>query len=487
MKHHTFSYWLRTKKGDKLALYCKYRHGTEKQKVIKCDLTIPASSWDKKRGEVKSRIEFQQYREKFLKLDARVQQMKDLLNTDQITDKEALKRIPLWYVSDKDKTLENYFEEEYRKKKGGGYDPTRVRGIIKKLHEALLENNFNDLVPAKLIHFTTHKDEICNSLYKQQKKNTATDYLKRINTVLKKYDSKKYPDKYFEEHYKTEATKLKKPVERVSILESISRINTYKKLEAYLFWLYSFCLRGLDGIDVTLLDRSMLLQPDAELTDYHHQKEWYPEPIKVELSRKKTRAREFEIIINAYPTLSIQKLLKKVISINRSDDVNTEDDLKLFKWDSITNRRKWDLYSDFLQGRLKTLFNKSFKSTRHTFTSTAEILRVPVSDQSALIGNVSRKGSIKHYSKLDNTRLDIQHLAVLDYYQISRIYFQLLLHIKQHPELEIECVRHIDRELHSMDNSNHLRKSWQQEVAELTDISKQPEYYSGLNIYKGVL
>ena len=35
------------------------------------------------------------------------------------------------------------------------------------------ENNFNDLVPAKLIHFTTHKDEICNSLYKQQKKNTV--------------------------------------------------------------------------------------------------------------------------------------------------------------------------------------------------------------------------------------------------------------------------------------------------------------------------
>ena len=42
----------------------------------------------------------------------------------------------------------------------------------------------------------------------------------------------------------------------------------------------------LDGIDVTLLDRSMLLQPDAELTDYHHQEVNYQEQIKVELSRK---------------------------------------------------------------------------------------------------------------------------------------------------------------------------------------------------------
>ena len=63
----------------------------------------------------------------------------------------------------------------------------------------------------------------------------------------------------------------------------------------------------------------------------------------------------------------------------------------------------------------------------------------------------------------------------------------MLLNIKQHPELDIECVSDIDRYLHSWDNSNHLDKSWQQEVAELTDISKQPGYYSGLNIYKGVL
>lgn len=44
---------------------------------------------------------------------------------------------------------------------------------------------------------------------------------------------------------------------------------------------------GLDGIDIILLDRTMLLKPDVELVDYHFQHEHYPEEIKVEQSKKK--------------------------------------------------------------------------------------------------------------------------------------------------------------------------------------------------------
>jgi hypothetical protein len=49
------------------------------------------------------------------------------------------------------------------------------------------------------------------------------------------------------------------------------------------------------------------------------------------------------------------------------------------------------LYADFLQGRLTAILGKSFKSTRHTFASTADKLGVALSDQQALIGKNQEK------------------------------------------------------------------------------------------------
>ena len=113
--------------------------------------------------------------------------------------------------------------------------------------------------------------------------------------------------------------------------------------------------------------------------------------------------------------------------------------------DVQTNSRKWDLYYDFLQGRLQDLIGKSFKSTRHTFASTADTIQVGVSDQTTLLGNKVKTGSIANYSKTDELRLDIKHLADLDHYQKIRVYITLLKHIKASPELDIEPVRDIDK------------------------------------------
>ena len=239
-----------------------------------------------------------------------------------------------------------------------------------------------------LSYFKTNKDDIVKTLFKFNKPNTGTEYLKKLNTILKSYNPKEFPDQYFKEYYRTEATTPQRPVPIADIVRAIQKIKTLKQLEAYLFWLYSFCLRGLDGQDVTLVEDSLVVE-DFAIGDFIFEQEGYDTSVHIELSRKKTRKRKFEILVNAYPTLSINSALKTIIGINRPNEVNHVDGLKLFNWDRITNQRKWDLYSDFLQGRLEHLIRRSFKSTRHTFTSTAEKLGVSVSDQSALIGNVS--------------------------------------------------------------------------------------------------
>ena len=311
-----------------------------------------------------------------------------------------------------------------------------------------------------MVYFKTHTDEIVRSLYSNTRKNTATEYLKKLNTVLKDYNEDEFRDKYFQKYYQTEDTKLKRPVKIESVNNAIKKINSLKRLEAFLFWMYSFCLRGLDGQDVTLVSDKLLVE-DYPLGDYIYDFdiEGYDTPVHIELKCKKTAARTFTLLINAYPTLSINELLKKVIRINRPNEVNEDDGLKLFKWDRLTNKRKWDLYADFLQGRLIKILGNSFKSTRHTFTSTADTLGVALSDQSALIGNKSRKGSIASYSTIDEKRLDYIHLDVLGQYDIIRTYISLLKHIKETGLMQ-NAARTLDNQVYELDKTQHLDESW---------------------------
>jgi hypothetical protein len=90
-------------------------------------------------------------------------------------------------------------------------------------------------------------------------------------------------------------------------------------------------LRGLDGQDITLVSDELLVE-DYPVNDfiYDFDLEGYNTPVHIELRRKKTSARTFTLMVNAYPTLSILYLLKEVIRINRPDEVNEEDGLKLF-------------------------------------------------------------------------------------------------------------------------------------------------------------
>tara|TARA_B100000989_G_scaffold51150_1_gene34009 strand:- start:1284 stop:2756 length:1473 start_codon:yes stop_codon:yes gene_type:complete len=485
--NHTLSFIARPKKNGLLSIYLKYNYGRAEQKLVKADLTIPEAAWDKKKKEVKSRADYQQYRSQFKKLAERRQELLDKLNTHEIGIIEAIQQIPLWNINDSEKTLEFYFENEYLKEKTKGFDSKgRYYTIFRQLEKALTKAKRPDLLPIKLYHFHTHKSEIVNALLENQKKNTAIEYLNKLNTLLKEYDASKYPDKYFTKNMSRDVVKQKRGVDTRTLLEAIPKINTYKRLEAYLFWLYSFCLRGLDGQDVTLVEDSLLVG-NVTLNDFLFEEENYDEREHIELSRKKTSAFEFTITVNAYPTLSILYLLKHVIAINRPKEVNEEDGLKLFTWDVQTNSRKWDLYSDFLQGRLQDLIGKSFKSTRHTFASTADTIQVGVSDQTTLLGNKAKTGSIANYSKTDELRLDIQHLAVLDHYQIIRIYITLLKHIKASPELDIEPVRDIDKRVFKLQISKHLKEKWRTVVDRLIEVPPPLDFDLENDVYRGVL
>ena len=483
--NHNLSYFTKSLSGKRISLYIRHKYGTENPSYVKTGLVIPEASWDKKKKEVKSRVgDDSDFREKFRKIEKQRQLLLDQLNNHEIQPKDALEKVKLYDTVD-GYPIRQYFEEEFLAKKSEDYNPTKYYSIFNKLEEGLVANGMSHLTPVFISYFKTNKTDIVKTIYKFHKPNTGTEYLKKLNTILKSYNPKEFPDQYFKEFYRTEATTPQKPVPISDIVRAVQKIKTLKQLEAYLFWLYSFCLRGLDGQDVTLVEDSLVVE-DSAIDDFIFDQEEYDTPVHIELSRKKTRKRKFEILINAYPTLSINNALKTIIGINRPNEVNHDDGLKLFKWDRLTNQRKWDLYSDFLQGRLEHLIGRSFKSTRHTFTSTAERLGVSISDQSALIGNVSRKGSISHYSQLDQRRMDLIHLAVIGQADIIRIYINLLKHVKT--TFDIDLVSDADNFVYNLNLRRHL-KSWrivyEQEIER--ELEDDLEYDFENDVFRGKL
>ena len=488
--NHNLVFSPKLNSAGEFIIYVRHNFGSGKISHRKTDLKIPAKAWDKKKKEVKSRKEFAAYRTRFNLLAKRRNEILDQLNQNLITVESALNAIPL-YNQPESIVLLNWFEDDYlENKRNLSNDYTKkIYSIISEIDKALIENKKQHLVPAKLDYFKNpdYLAEIANSLFKAKTKNTATDYLKKLNTVLKGWDRSYFQSLPFQEYYQTEATNLKRPVTINELIAAIPKINSYKRLEAYLFWLYSFCLRGLDGQDVTLVSDKLKVEPTA-LNDYIFEQENNDDPIHIEIKRKKTSARTFTVLVNAYPTLSILKLLKQVLEITRPNEVNQDDELKLFKWDVVSNKRKWDLYSDFIQGRLKKLIGQSFKSTRHTIASTAERVGADLNLQSALIGNISSSGSIKHYSSLDEKKLDLIHLDIIGRFQVIRIYLTLVKHIKASEILDIDPVRKIDQLVYGINKTKHLDKSWQEiQRRYLDNESDTLDFDLDSNVFKGTL
>jgi len=483
---HNLTIYTRPLVNGDLSLWVRHKFGSGKYSYSKTDIVVPAKSWDAKKKEVKSRDEFKVYRDKFKLLVSKRQELIDQLNVGEITVEQALRKIQLYHIADTP-TLRDFFENEFLNSKPKDYSREKYDSIFNTLETSLQEAKLSDLTPLKISFFKTHIDEIVNALKRTTKKNTATEYLKKLNTVLKAYDENEFRDKYFKKYYETEDVDIKRPVELETLNNAIKKITSLKRLEAYLYWLYSFCLRGLDGQDITLVSDELLVE-DYPVEDYIYDfdLEGYDTPVHIELRRKKTSARTFTLMVNAYPTLSILYLLKEVIRINRPDEVNEEDGLKLFKWDRLSNKRKWDLYADFLQGRLTAILGKSFKSTRHTFTSTADKLGVALSDQQALIGNKSRKGSIANYSSIYEKRLDYIHLDVLGQYDIIRTYIELLIHIKETGLLE-NHIRTIDKQVYELDKTQHLDVSWREIIDKETYQRRKRSFDSGKDVIRETL
>ena len=125
---------------------------------------------------------------------------------------------------------------------------------IRAIESRLLRDGNKNLVPITLDHLRDLS--VIGKLNKSittanLKTNTMASYQKSLNWVATKAKLPN-PKPFTTEGYliSEEVTGKNQPIDSRQLMLGLNQVNTLHQFEALCFWLYSFCLLGLDGIDI---------------------------------------------------------------------------------------------------------------------------------------------------------------------------------------------------------------------------------------------
>mgnify|MGYP002006047808 CR=1 FL=1 len=221
-------------------------------------------------------------------------------------------------------------------------------------------------------------------------------------------------------------------VER-AINSGINKIETKQDYLSYAFWLFSFCLRGLDGTDIVNIseknvqgDPTLPYYPDWD-SDYCfiscNEKAYY-------LKRRGKSNKYFRILLNLYPTYYLHRLIKQLVKETHPEYAYSGNDrLRLFNFLTKNDKNetvpkgkaKWVALRDTLSKKAKKMVGEGIKTTRHTFTNLAKNeLTLTDSEQQDLLQHSTNKKALTHYQSELQMNTDLNHIFSLQEYEIAR-------------------------------------------------------------------
>ena len=459
-----------------LTLHLFHKFGSGKLTKKATPIRLPMIVWDKNKQEIKEDY-IEKYKEYLEWINAykskRPSILIDLYNSKinhlQAFDK-ILNIVKDGYILDK---FEDFCKVKKRNRNNNLITNEAVRKHKTHIHAlqtyfySIGEIQYQRLMWSHIQLSTHHIDKIETLLEGNTdiKANTKNRYLESLNYASyvnpNTTDTQPFTNKY--EEGDDSSLQVQKYLERKELSEGMLKIgNNLQWLEAYLFWLLSFSLRGIDGADICLMDKSWLvdergktidpkdinhyipnyyrllnkynLNSDPNLKDY---KNILPErfnatdeKVYIRGYRKKTSSKKvgIRILFNHYPTLIIHKLLKHCISINRPHFLYKGDDpMKLYNFDYFSERGRgyWKNLQGTYTKQLKKMCgdNGKLKNTRHTFTT--ELSNIYGGNGAERLLSVSlghrRKKLIEHYVNVPQSKMDILQIEVLKSYDINKV------------------------------------------------------------------
>ena len=434
-KHHNF--WLslncgKVKPSDEVSIYIFYKYGDSNQKKKRIpNIKVPYQYWDKKSKSIKQ-----------IAVDKNILSVEDVEYLDSIRYKfNGVARD----IASGTLTIDNAFRKLLKQSE----DDTvlnHLKNETPHLYTANTNRKYKDYIrsiekhtgkeftPLKLSHIQDLDavKQIATKVKKAVSPNTTIDYLKALDvisdraklSVFKPFKSNKLlPSK--------DQTK-EKQVTYISLIEGINKIRTKQDYLSYSFWLFSLCLRGLDGTDIVNISEKnvqgsfkMPYYPDWDSDECFincGEKAYY-------LKRRGKTRKFYRILLNLYPTYYLHRLIKQLVSETHPEySYKGKDKLRIFNFLTKDEKgnpldegvKKWIAFRDTISKKQKRLLGEGIKTTRHTFTNLSKNeLTLTDSEQQDLLQHSTDGKALSHYQSEQQITTDLNHIFALQEYEIA--------------------------------------------------------------------
>ena len=434
-KHHNF--WLSLnrsnyKPSEEISIYIFYKYGNSSLKKKRIpNVSAPYSMWDKKNKFIRQTA-----------VDKKILSPNDIEYLDSIRHKfNTVAR----QMAEGVLTIDNAFRKLLKQSE----DDTVLNHLTDETPNLYTENTFSkykdylrsiekhtgsEFTPLKLSHLQDLDavKQIATKVKRAVSPNTAIDYLKSLDVVtdrakldvLKPFKANKLlPSK--------DQTK-EKQVTYIDLLKGVDKINTKQDYLSYAFWLFSLCLRGLDGIDIVNISEKNVegsfklpYYPDWESDECFincGEKAYY-------LKRRGKTRKLYRILLNLYPTYYLHRLIKQLVSETHPYyKYEGKDKLRIFNFltkDEKGNpirvgKDKWIAFRDTISKKQVRMLGQGMKTTRHTFTNlTKNELTLTDSEQQDLLQHSTDGKALAHYQSEQQISTDLNHIFALQEYEIA--------------------------------------------------------------------
>ena len=448
-RNHKLYFVLRKYKpiDQKQSILIKYRGPSPSQKAI--GLQILPSHWDQHKHWIKDKY-LGNHKKLLWKLKNYRDKMDDALvelNSGEISRDTAFERIlskPYNQV-----TLQEFIKDDWEI-----ISESQKRKYLifaSAIKTNLSNGNYgNPELPISLLSNVDECKKISVIIKKTSKGNDYFDMLDRVSRAAKLPIKDVFKNEGLKNKGVKRRRKQKKQIEFFDEwkfkFDGFNKINTPLQLQSYLWFLYSFCLQGMDGADIVSLREGDFINYQGRKKTINH---FHPEgksiQSKGDFSQKQyvvLRRQKGEGVVaalyNVFPILFIRDWLHYLIGVTHPQyQYNGNDRIRLFSFDTLDSNGDpdpkvmdgpWKQMRDNYRNYQKELFGASTKKTRHAFTAICyNDLGMSKIDIQMMLGHDVGKEAIAAYlpTSPEMVTRDIQQMQVLEKFGVVELLWDM--------------------------------------------------------------
>lgn len=423
---------------SKQTLYIRYKYGSSPARYKTTGFKLTMKDWDKSKETIKNKEEHIELSKWIAEFKQKQEDVLIQIAIGQIDLKDAF--AILTGKTTKGSIL-NSVEENGKLKKKSANSIGKAIERISAVQSGLVKLGYNKYYSLDYEHLSNHADiqTITKAVQEEfdVKNNTKNGYLKYLNYAYQWNPDTPNNAQPFKEMLVGDEYVPQPPVNKEKFNQGIVNIGDNAQwFEAYLFWMLSFCLRGLNGADICIMNKSWLTDAFGDkISDLRH---YLPDLHKLVDTEGKTFANKIyitgkrtksgvgiKILLNQFPTLIILRLLKRVVKHNRpAYAYNGNDPIKIYNIDYYTARGKkdWKNILNTYSDQFKKMNGYTMSSARNTFTDILKnTLKTEGDMLSVSLGHRPSKATHNKYASVSQETLDILHTEVLRVWNINGV------------------------------------------------------------------